>query len=175
MLCSYFLFEVYKHFNPVSCICLRLVEGNPHTRRRVMESGNLSSLIHLLQRNKSQRTQEAVARAVWTLAGDEMEAQRMVAGRIGADQMTSQRYNSPMCNFLMPDSAKPALYTIQNHNYYQLHLYGVTCLVISGYRIPLTGNSRSMKSSSNIQKGALTLEGNHSVFPVRSQSEFYLI
>ncbi|XP_040185296.1 ankyrin and armadillo repeat-containing protein-like [Rana temporaria] len=61
----------------------RLVEGNPHTRRRVLESGNLSSLIHLLRRSKSQRTQEAVARALWTLAGDEMEAQRMVAARIG--------------------------------------------------------------------------------------------
>ncbi|KAM5138774.1 uncharacterized protein ACMZJ9_017284 [Mantella aurantiaca] len=59
----------------------RLVEGNPG--RKVLDAGNLSVLIQLLRRSKSQRTQESVARAVWSLAGDETEEKRTVAARIG--------------------------------------------------------------------------------------------
>ncbi|XP_072278800.1 uncharacterized protein [Pyxicephalus adspersus] len=75
------------HMSAVETV-YRLVEGNPQAQRRMMEWGNLSGLIHLLRRSKSQRTQESVGRALWALAGGEMEAQRMVAARIGADQVT---------------------------------------------------------------------------------------
>ncbi|XP_044128882.1 ankyrin and armadillo repeat-containing protein isoform X2 [Bufo gargarizans] len=61
----------------------RLVDGNPQAQRKVMESNNLSPLVHLLKRSKSQFTQEAITRTLWALSGQDAEAQRMVAARIG--------------------------------------------------------------------------------------------
>ncbi|XP_069594537.1 ankyrin and armadillo repeat-containing protein-like [Ranitomeya imitator] len=61
----------------------RLVEENPQAQKKVIESNNFSPLVHLLRRSKSQFTQEAIAKTLWSLSGQDTETRRMVAARIG--------------------------------------------------------------------------------------------
>ncbi|XP_068115958.1 ankyrin and armadillo repeat-containing protein-like isoform X2 [Hyperolius riggenbachi] len=65
----------------------RLVEGNLHAQKRIMGSSNFSSLVHLLRRSKSQRSQECIAGAAWVLAGADRESRRTVAARIGVPML----------------------------------------------------------------------------------------
>ncbi|XP_069072092.1 ankyrin and armadillo repeat-containing protein-like [Pleurodeles waltl] len=61
----------------------RLVEGNPNAQKNIMESNGIAPLVSILKQSRTQHMQEAVAEALWAVAGTDVGVQREVAARIG--------------------------------------------------------------------------------------------
>ncbi|XP_077148263.1 ankyrin and armadillo repeat-containing protein-like [Ranitomeya variabilis] len=83
--CLHQMLKSHKRDVQISAVktLYRLVEENPHAQKKVIESNNFSPLVRLLRRSKSQFTQEAIAKTLWSPSGLETETLRMVAARIG--------------------------------------------------------------------------------------------
>uniref|UniRef100_A0A8C5PLJ5 Ankyrin and armadillo repeat-containing protein n=1 Tax=Leptobrachium leishanense TaxID=445787 RepID=A0A8C5PLJ5_9ANUR len=79
----------------VKTVC-RLAEGNIQVQKTFKESGVVLPIIQLLRKNQSQHTQEAIAETLWVLAGADIEAQRIMAARIGVSFLV-EFLVSPSC------------------------------------------------------------------------------
>ncbi|KAJ1082194.1 hypothetical protein NDU88_002362 [Pleurodeles waltl] len=82
------LIQMEKSKHKVVQVCAinllnRLVEGNPNAQKNIMESNGIAPLVSILKQSRTQHMQEAVAEALWAVAGTDVGVQREVAARIG--------------------------------------------------------------------------------------------
>lgn len=115
------LIQMEKSKHKVMQICAinllnRLVEGNPNAQKNIMESNGIAPLVPMLKQSRTQHMQEAVAEALWAVAGTDVGAQREVAARIGVNLLVE---------FL----------GCQSHKLHLIGIMGLSLLVQSPYDI----------------------------------------
>ncbi|XP_078527600.1 uncharacterized protein LOC144799873 isoform X2 [Lissotriton helveticus] len=115
------LIQMEKSKHKVMQICAinllnRLVEGNPNAQKNILESNGIAPLVPMLKQSRTQHMQEAVAEALWAVAGTDVGAQREVAARIGVNLLVE---------FL----------GCQSHKLHLIGIMGLSLLVQSPYDI----------------------------------------